>query len=69
MKFIIERKNYYDVGNIVLIEYWYDDMLTPVKILEKVGRSYKITHNIPNSKIQNAPDEIIKSSDILDIVK
>jgi len=69
MKFIIERKNYYDVGNIVLIEYWYDDMLTPVKILEKVGRGYKITHNIPNSKIQNAPDEIIKSSDILDIVK
>jgi hypothetical protein len=63
----------------VLIEYWYLDdedcspylykelPLTPVKIIEKLSRvSYKITHNIPNSKIKNAPDEIIKSVDIIE---
>jgi hypothetical protein len=67
MKFILEFKSFYNVGDIVLLEYWYNDMITPVKIVEKVSKSsYKITHNIPQSKIQNAPDEIIKSSNILD---
>jgi hypothetical protein len=67
MKFILEFKSFYNVGDIILLEYWYNDMITPVKIVEKVSKSsYKITHNIPQSKIQNAPDEIIKSSSILD---
>lgn len=67
MKFILEFKSFYNVGDIVLVEYWYNDMITPVEIVEKVSKSsYKITHNIPQSKIQNAPDEIIKSSNILD---
>jgi hypothetical protein len=67
MKFILEFKSFYNVGDIILLEYWYNDMITPVKIVEKVSKSsYKITHNIPQSKIQNAPDEIIKSSNILD---
>lgn len=69
MKFLLEFKNYYNVGDIVLIEYWYNDMITAVKIIEKNKRSYKITHNIPESKIFNAPDEIIKSSDIIDHYK
>ena len=66
MKFLLEFKNYYNVGDVILIEYWYNDMITAVKIIEKNKRSYKITHNIPESKIYNAPDEIIKSSDIID---
>ncbi len=82
MKFILEYKKWkptYEVGDTVLIEYWYIDdeecspylckelPLTPVKIIEKLSRvSYKITHNIPNSKIKNAPDEIIKSVDIIE---
>jgi len=67
MKFLLEYKSFYNVGDIVLIEYWYNDMITPVKIIEKVSKvSYKVTHNIENSKIFNAPDEIIKSSDIID---
>lgn len=66
MKFLVEFKSYYQVGDIVLIEYWWNDMITPVKILEKNKRSYKITHNIPESKIFNAPDEIIQTSDIID---
>lgn len=67
MKFLLEFKSFYNVGDIVLIQYWYNDMVTPVKILEKVSKvSYKVTHNVPNSKIFNAPDEIIKSSDIID---
>jgi hypothetical protein len=68
MKFLLEFKSFYNVDDIVLIEYWYGDMVTPVKIVEKLSKvSYKVTHNIPNSKIFNAPDEIIKSSDIIDI--
>lgn len=82
MKFILEYKKWkpsYDVGDVVLVEYWYLDdedcskhlykelPLTPVKIIEKLSKlSFKVTHNIPNSKIKNAPDEIIKSVDIID---
>lgn len=67
MKFIFEFKSFYIEGDIVLIEYWYNDMITPVKIVEKLSKvSYKVTHNIPQSKIFNAPDEIVKSKDIID---
>ena len=67
MKFLLEFKSFLKEGDTVLIEYWYNDMVTPVKILEKLSKvSYKVTHNIPNSKIKNAPDEIIKSTNIID---
>ena len=67
MKFLLEFKSFYNVGDVVLVEYWYNDMVTPVKIVEKVSKvSYKVSHNVTNSKIFNAPDEIIKSSDIID---
>jgi hypothetical protein len=70
MKFILEFKSFYKVGDIVLIEYWYDDTITKVKVLEQLSpRRFKVTHNIPESKIQNAPDEIIKTSDIIDIAR
>jgi hypothetical protein len=67
MKYIVEYKSFYNEGDIVLIEYWYNDIITPCKIIEKVSKkSFKITHNIPQSEIKNAPDEIIKTSDIID---
>lgn len=67
MKHLYEYKSYFKEGDIVLIEYWYNDMITPVKILEKVSsRKIKVSHNITESKIFNAPDEIIKTSDIID---
>jgi hypothetical protein len=67
MKFLLEFKSFYNEGDIVLVEYWYNDMITPCKIIEKISKvSYKVSHNVPNSKIFNAPDEIIKSSDIID---
>ena len=67
MKFLLEFKSFYKEGDIVLVEYWYNDMVTPVKILEKLSKvSYKVSHNVPDSKISNAPDEIIKSTDIID---
>ena len=34
MIYLKEYKNYYKEGDIVLIEYWYNSMITPVKILE-----------------------------------
>jgi hypothetical protein len=69
MKFLLEFKSYYKEGDIVLIEYWWKDIITPVKIIQKNKRTFKVTHNIPESKIFNAPDEIIKSSDIIDIYR
>lgn len=67
MKFICEFKSFYNEGDIVLIEYWYNDMITPVKIVEKISsKSYKVSHNISQSKIQNAPDEVVKTTDIID---
>lgn len=70
MKFILEYKAFYKEGDVVLIEYWYNDIVTPVKVLEKLSKqSYKVSHNIEESKIFNAPDEIIKTSDIIDIYK
>jgi hypothetical protein len=65
MKFILEYKNYYKEGDIVMIEYWYNNMVTPVKILEKVKNKFLVTHKIQHSKIQNAPDETIKSLEII----
>jgi hypothetical protein len=70
MEFILEFKSFYNVGDIVLIEYFYNDMITPVKIIEKVSKAkYKVSHNISHSEIKNAPDETIKSSDIIDKLK
>jgi hypothetical protein len=66
MKFILEKKEYYKIGDLIIIEYWYNDMLTVCKITDIIGRRYKITHNISQSKIFNAPDETIKTSDIID---
>ena len=67
MKFILEYKAFYKEGDIVIIEYWYNDMLTPVKIIEKVSKSrFKVSHDVEGSVIRNAPDETIKTSEILD---
>ena len=70
MKFILEFKSFYNVGDIVLIEYFYNDMITPVKIIEKLSKTkYKVSRNISQPEIKNAPDETIKSSDIIDKLK
>jgi hypothetical protein len=70
MQFIVEFKSFYKVGDVVLIEYWYNDIITPVRIIEQTSpRSFKVSHNIEQSKIFNAPDEIIKTSDIIDKAK
>lgn len=70
MKFILEYKQFYKENDIVLIEYFYNDMITPVKIIEKVSKqSFRVSHNIDESEIFNAPDEIIKTSDIIDVFK
>ena len=66
MNYLLEFKNYYKEGDLVLIEYWYNGMITPVKILEKIGRRFKVTHNISQSQIFNAPDEFITTKDIID---
>lgn len=70
MQFLVEFKSFYKVGDLVLIEYWYDDLITPVRIEEILStRSFRVTHHIPQSEIFNAPEEIIKNSDIIDRVR
>lgn len=67
MRFLLEYKSFYKEGDIVIMEYWYNDMLTPVKIIEKISKSrFKVSHDVEGSAIKNAPDEVIKISDILD---
>jgi len=66
LKYILEKKEFYKKGDIVLLEYWYNDMIVKVMIKEIVGRKIIVTHNIPESKIFNAPDEEIYISDIID---
>lgn len=66
MEYLLEFKSYYSEGDIVYIEYWYNGMLTPVKLIERIGRSWKVSHNNNYSEIFNAPDELIKSVDIID---
>lgn len=69
MKYLYEYNSFQvQEGDIVLIHYWWDNRLTPVKVLEKIGRKYKISHNIEQSEIKNAPDEIVTSSQIIDVI-
>lgn len=69
MKFILEYKSFFQEGDIILIEYWYNDMVTPVEILEKRGRKYLVSHNVEGSKIKNAPNEEIFKRDIISLHK
>ncbi len=92
MKFLLEYNSYgrqtYQVGDIVLIDYWYLDEpdcssylikeipYTPVRIVEKASAnneiplgSFKVSHDVPQSKIKNAPDEIVKAADIIDLAR
>ncbi len=66
MRYLLEFKAYFQVDEIVYIEYWYNGMITPVKLLERRGNSWLVTHNNPYSTIYNAPDEVIKSVEIID---
>ena len=70
MKFILEYKAFYKEDDIILVEYWYNDMITQVRIIEKVSKSrFKVSQDVEGSAIRNAPDEIIKTSEILDKYK
>lgn len=67
MKHILEYKKFgYDAGDEVLIHYWYNGIITQVRIIERIGRRYLVSHNVKGSKIQNAPEEYIKSTEIID---
>jgi len=67
MNFILEKRDFYKVDDIVLIEYWYNGMICEVKIKEHIGNKYKVSYNVKNSEIFNAPDQVIKYSEIIDI--
>jgi hypothetical protein len=69
MDFLLEYKSFYNIDDIVLIHYWYNHMVCPVKIINKNGKKYTISYNIDESMIRNAPDELIKNSDIISIYR
>lgn len=56
----------FNEGDLILIHYWYDDSIVPVKIIEKVGRRYKISYDVNESPIWNAPEELIHLDEIID---
>jgi hypothetical protein len=62
---ILEKRISYKEGDIVYIEYWYNKIVTPVNIKEKKGKKFLVSHDVEKSKIQNAPDELIKPSQII----
>jgi len=82
MKFILEYKSYkpvFNVGDVVLIRYWYlkeEDCPgelrkriphTQVVIKEDLGRGrFVVSHDTPGSNLKNAPDEKISKSQIID---
>ena len=65
MNYILEKKHFFKIGDKVYIEYWYKNIVTPVIIKEIKGRKFLISHNISESKLKNAPEELIKSSQII----
>jgi hypothetical protein len=67
MRHLFEFNSLYKEGDIVLIHYWYNYMIVPVKIIGKKSKQTLIvSHNTEYSEIKNAPDEFIKISEILD---
>lgn len=69
MIYITEFKSFYNPSDLVTIEYWYNNMITVVEIIERKGNKFLVSHKTPYSKIQNAPDELISKSDIIDKFK
>lgn len=69
MKFILEFNSFYKSGDIVLIKYWYNKIVTPVKIIKIKKGKYLVSHNVKESKIHNAPEELIEESKILSIYR
>ena len=69
MNYIAEFKSFYQINDVVLIEYWYNSMICVVKILDRIGNKYLVSHNNEYSKIQNAPNELISKKDIIDKYK
>ena len=66
MIYLTEFNSFYKINDIVVIEYWYNHMITPVRIIEKKGNKFLVSHNVPNSEIKNAPDELLSKSNIID---
>jgi hypothetical protein len=71
MEYLLEYSKFqYKPDDVVLIHYsLIGNMITPVKILKRDGNGFIVTHSIKESDIFNAPDEKIKSSDIIDYFK
>lgn len=60
-----EKKKNLVSGDKVLIEYWYNDMITPVVIKERKGNRFLVTHDVDGSDIRNAPDEYIPIKEVI----
>lgn len=57
-------------GDVVLINYWENDEIIPVKILKAFGRNkYSISYDVNDSVLSGSPDGIIDRNDIISSVK
>jgi hypothetical protein len=65
-----QDKNDYMVGDIVMIRYWLTGDITPVKIINKITKNnFIVSHKVENSELFHAPDQDIKKSQIIGVVK
>jgi hypothetical protein len=63
-------KNDFMVGDIVMIRYWLTGDVTPVKIVEKITKNnFIVSHKVQDSELFNAPNQEIKKSQIIGVVK
>lgn len=66
---IFEASNSYAEGDIVLIKYWENGEIVPVKIVKKSGPGYLVSFKTGLSGYDRAPDQVIKPYDIIQVYK
>ncbi len=65
-----QDKKSYMVGDIVMIRYWLTGDITPVKIIKRITKNnFIVSHKVENSSLFNAPDQEIKKTQIIGVVK
>ena len=63
-------KNDLMVGDVVMIRYWLTGDITPVKIIDKITKNnFIVSHKVQDSELFHAPDQEIKKSQIIGVVK
>ena len=60
------RKSSYKIDDLVYVEYWYNNIIVPGKIIERSGNKYTISFDVTGSDIRKAPNQDVLKEDIID---